>query len=305
MKIVFIAKRENFPKKELNRLRSYAEVIFIEKDRVDIKDLRILRQQGKKILCPFPEPFHWQFPNDLLKKIPDLQGVCLSTTSFNWIDGKFLKNRDIPLTNVPSSSTNAVSEGAIFMMLAISRRYQEFIKQRNFNFVPQNSLSEIKGKTMGIIGLGNIGSRIAELGKGLGMKVIYWSRHKKNTWCTYASLKTLLQHADFIFPTLATLPETHHFISEEEINLLKPTASLISIAPTLIDCEYAIKMVTERKIYGFAFESEEKQRRFRGNVFVTHSNNWYTQETLMEKMKVWIDCILSVIEKKPKNVVNT
>lgn len=305
MKVIFIAPKANLPKKLIKKVEKEAEVYFFEDDPIDIRKIDLLKEKGDKILCPFPEPISWDFPNEFIKEIPDLKAICLSTTSFNWIDGKLARSLNISLTHVPNPP-NAVAEGAVFMMFAVARRYALVFKGEEFKFTPKNFLLEVKGKTMGIIGLGKIGRRIAEIGEALGMKIVYWSKNSTDKKYQHLELESLLQQSDFIFPCLALNDETKNFISKEKIDLIKPTSSLVLIAPHgIIDIDYLITKVANKELYGCAFEEDKKSPRdLNGNVFTTLHNNWYTKETVDKKMEIWINNIIRAIKNKPINLVN-
>lgn len=305
MKVIFVAPKNNFPEKLINQLKRYTEVYFFEENPIDIRNIELLKEKGDKILCPFPEPMAWNFPNKFIKEIPDLKAICLSTTSFSWIDGKLARSLRIHLTNVPNPP-NGVAEAAIFAMFAVARRYPVTFKDKKFEYKPSNFLQETTNKTMGIIGLGRIGSRIAELGKQLGMKVIYWSRSKKNSKYKFVELKELFKTADYIFPALVLNNETNKFISQKLIDLMKPSSSLIATLNSgIVDINYVLNKVKNKKLYGCALEDSKKTIiDYEGNVFVTPSNNWYTKETVDKKMKIWVESIISVIKGKPINLVN-
>ncbi len=306
MKVIFVAPKVNIPKELIKKLKKYAEVYFFEQDPIDIRDIDLLYEKGDKILCPFPEPMVWNFPNQFIKVIPDLKAICLSTTSFSWIDGKLARSLGIHLTNVPNPP-NGVAEAAIFAMFAVARRYASNFEDKKFEYKPSNFLQEITNKTMGIVGLGRVGSRIADLGKKLGMNVVYWSRKTRDNNYKYVELEVLLKIADFIFPALALNEETNKFVSSKLIDLMKPTSSLISTLNTgIVDLNYVLNKVKNKQLYGCAFEDDKKTitKNYEGNVFVMLPNNWYTKETIDEKMKIWIETIISVIKGKPINLVN-
>lgn len=305
MKVIFVAPKNNFPKPLINQLKLYASVYFFEENPIDIRNINLLKEKGGKILCPFPEPMAWKFPNEFINEIPDLKAICLSTTSYHWVNGKLAKSFGIYLTNVPNPP-NGVAEASIFAMFAVARRYAVISKTNSFEYKPSNYLQEATNKTMGIIGLGRIGSRIAELGKQLGMKVVYWSRKKINNKYEYVELKELFKTADYIFPALVLNDETNKFISSKLIDLMKPTSSLIfTLNSGIVDMNYVLNKVKNNKIYGCALEDDNKTTlNYKGNVFVMPHNNWYTKETFDEKMKIWIETIISVIKGKPINLVN-
>lgn len=306
MKVIFIAPKSNFSDKLIKHLKQYVSVYFVEKSPVDIRQINLLKDSGEKILCPFPEPMNWNFPNEFIKEIPDLKAICLSTTSFNWVNGKLARSLGIDLTNVPNPP-NGVAEAAIFAMFAVARRYSDNLKHQQFEYQPANYLQEVTDKTMGVVGLGRIGLRIAELGKQLGMRVIYWSRNKKINTFEYVGIEKLFTTSDFIFPALALNEETTRFISPKLIDLMKPTSSIIAtLNKEVVDMDYLLNKVKINQLYGCAFEDDNTtiSKNYEGNVFVMLHNNWYTKETLDTKMKLWIETIISVINNKPINVVN-
>jgi glycerate dehydrogenase len=305
MKVVFVAPKTNIPKGLINKLKKHAEIYFFEDNPIDIRNIYQLKEKGDKILCPFPEPMAWNFPNEFIKEIPDLKAICLSTTSYHWVNGKLARGLGISLTNVPNPP-NGVAEAAIFAMFSVARRYAVTFKDRKFEYKPSNFLIEVTNKTMGIIGLGRIGSRIAELGKRLGMDVVYWSRNNKNSEYKYIELKNLFKTADFIFPTLVLNNETNNFVSSKLIDLMKPTSSIIAtLNSDVVDINYVLNKVKSKKLFGCALEDDKKTIvDYEGNVFVMPHNNWYTKETLDKKMKIWIETIISVIKCNPINLVN-
>ena len=305
MKVIFIAPKSSFPKTLINKLKHYAAIYFFENNLINIKKIDLLKEKGDKILCPFPEPMSWSFPNSFIKEIPDLKAICLSTTSFSWIDGKLARSLDVHLTNIPNPP-NGVAEAAIFAMFSVARRYAVTFKEKRFEYKPSNFLQEVTNKTMGIVGLGRIGFRIADLGERLGMNVIYWSRNKKSNEYKYMELKNLFKTADFIFPALVLNDETRQFVSPKLIDLMKSTSSLITtLNSSVVNIDYVLNKVKNKKLYGCAFEDEKKTIvDYEGNVFVMPHNNWYTKETIDEKMKIWVETIISVIKGKPINLVN-
>ncbi len=164
---------------------------------------------------------------------------------------------------------------------------------------------ELKGKTAGIIGLGNIGRKIAEHCDGLGMNVKYFSRNQKNCPYEYINLKKLFATCDYIFVSLSLNTSSSKLITKELLSLMKPTANLISIVGhPLFDEEYVLSMVKQNKLFGFAFESKKSLTEYEGNVFVTQSNAYYTKEALKEMFAIWTNNIVSAAQKHPDNVIN-
>lgn len=305
MKVIFVAPKANVSQDLIKKLEKHARIYFFEDSPIDIRQIDELKKAGEKILCPFPEPISWKFPNEFIKEIPDLKAICLSTTSFSWIDGKLARSLGVDLTNVPNPP-NGVAEEAFFAMLGVAKKYAITFKEKTFSFVPTNFVQEVSDKTMGIVGLGKIGSRIAELGKSLGMNVVYWSRKTRSNQFKYVDINMLFKTADFIFPTMSLNEETKEFVSAKLINLMKPSSSLIAtINSELVDMTYLLKKVKKSEIFGCALASKEKTiNDYEGNVFVLFGTGWYTKETVEKKMRIWIENIIGVINGKPLNLVN-
>ena len=114
---------------------------------------------------------------------------------------------------------------------------------------------QVKGKKAAIIGLGSIGTRIAEILAGIGMEVIYWSRKSRNDKFEYKELREIFKTADFIFPTFSVNEETKKIITSQLINLMKSTSSIVSIIGTnIFNTDLIFDKIKNNELYGFAFE---------------------------------------------------
>lgn len=124
---------------------------------------------------------------------------------------------------------------------------------------------------MGIIGLGFIGFRIAELGKQMGMNVIYWSKNSRNENYEYQELDSLLKNSDFIFPALARNEETKSILSNNKLDLISQNSFIISIADeNLFNFEYIYQKIKNKEISGLAMESEKRKMiDYEGNIYIT------------------------------------
>ena len=236
----------------------------------------------------------------------NLKAVCLPTTSYSWVDGVHLKTKGISLTNVPHYSTESVAEYAVWMMIALAKKIPLILKN-NWKLDYSTHLgSEVKGKTVGIVGLGSIGRRIGEMVKALGMNVLYWSRSARDDQFQYAELDEVLEKSDFIFPTLAKSEGTKNLLDAKRISEIKNGAHVVSITgDELFDLPAVLDAIKTDKLGGVAFESEkEEMGNYTGNVLVTPPIAWYTKEALNEDMRIWVDSIISCIQNKPINVVN-
>lgn len=140
----------------------------------------------------------------------------------------------LPVFYAPGSTTTAVAEHALMLMLMVARRaamLNREVKKGNWAIRSQIEVGrELGGKTLGIIGLGDIGRRTGELGRSFGMKVIYWSRQSQDDRFIRLERNEVIQSADFISINVALNDETRGFIDGAAFALMKPSAILINTA---------------------------------------------------------------------------
>jgi len=173
----------------------------------------------------------------------------------------------------------------------------------------------LKDKTLGVIGLGAIGKRVAEIGLGFGMKVVYWSRKRKKDYerrgIKYAPVDKLLKTSDVIGLHLALNEETEGFLNKKRLTKIKPGAILISPSPLeLIDLNALIKLLEAGRLYfisdGFDEIDEKIRSRFRSlkNCIMYPPVAFRTHEALKTKDEIYIDNIVSFSKGKVKNKAN-
>lgn len=191
---------------------------------------------------------------------------------FDNIDLTAAKERGVLITNTPDVLTEAVAEYTVSLILALGRRVVEsdhFLREGNYHgWEPLLLLgTELKGKTLGIVGCGRIGRRVAEImHRGFGMKIIYHDRTENEELetvlhATYApELSTLLLQADVVSIHLPLTEGTHHLFNEDLLRTMKPSALLINTARGPIIDEVALaRALTEGVIAGAALDVFEKE----------------------------------------------
>jgi lactate dehydrogenase-like 2-hydroxyacid dehydrogenase len=309
IQIIIINKKKEFSSEQIKKLSASCELSFIEHK--NFQHDRIWRSNHKKIIAINPELTDWVISKSFIESVVGLKAVCLPTTSFSWIDGVFLRKLGILLTNVPHYSTESVAEYAINLMLNIAKKLPLIIRD-NWTLDYSKHLGvEVKGKIMGIIGLGHIGSRIAEIGYGLGMNVVYWSKYSRDKRFTYLPVNEVLRRSDFIFPTMARNEKTDNFLNKVKIRLMKKNSYIVSVTgDDLFDLDFAVAQHKKGLLAGIAFESGKYKvtdysfKSFEGNIYVTPPIAWYTKEALEEDFKIWVDSMISITKNKPINIVN-
>lgn len=219
-------------------LREAGEVVFAE--HIDSDYLRAAIADADTALTRG----RGRLPREVLQAGTKLKCVARCGVGTDNIDVQAATELGIPVIYAPGSTTMAVAEHALMLMLAVARRVTRFnteVKNNNWLFRNVSGMTvELRGKTLGILGLGDIGKRIAELGQAFGMNVLYWSRNSHDGRFKFAAREEVLRQADVLSISLALTPETRHLLNREAFALLKPTAILINTARGEIVDEVAL-----------------------------------------------------------------
>ena len=200
----------------------------------------------------------------VLSQCPKLRYLSVAFTGLDHIDLEYCKAHDITVQNAAGYSTTAVSELAVGMMLDLLRNIVTLSELTHQGGSRGTFLGrELRGKTVGIIGTGAIGTATARLLLAFGAKVIAWSRSErpevKALGVEYMPLETLLQQSDIVSLHVPLNNDTRSLIGEHELQLMKPTALLVNTARGPV-CDIAAvgKALVDGRIAGAAFDVFEK-----------------------------------------------
>lgn len=211
--------------------------------------------------------------SEIINKAGNLKIISNFGAGYNNIDISAAQKRGIMVTNTPLVSTQSTAELTIAIMLSAARRIvagDAVMRNNSFEgWSPQYHLGyELYGKTLGIIGLGEIGKAVAKIACAFGMKVIYHKRSPLDKSAErflnvrYVKFEDLIKTSDFISLHLSYSPALRHLIGERELAMMKPSAFLINAARgPLVSEEALVKALTTNLIKGAAldvFENEPK-----------------------------------------------
>lgn len=176
---------------------------------------------------------------ELIDAAPELRYLGVASTAYDVVDIAYATDRNITVTTLPDYTTEPVAQFTIAVLLEQASGLAEGRRQRQSgDFFPLGfPARQFSGSNLGVVGLGTIGGRVAELGHGLGARVAYWSRHRRDeSGYQYRALDDLLAWADFVSVNLALTPDTEGILDAARINAIKPGAVVVSTAPmALID----------------------------------------------------------------------
>jgi lactate dehydrogenase-like 2-hydroxyacid dehydrogenase len=212
------------------------------------------------------------------------------------------------VSNVPGYSKESVAEQAIAFLLGASKRI--FVSDRRTSkdkYVLEQGF-ELRGKTLGIIGLGSIGTATAELAKGIGMKVIAYNRSKKSVaGVKMVPLDELLKQSDAI--TLHTTHEeaNNHLIGKTQIAKMKKGVFVINtVDRELVDEEAMAEGLKSGKVDTYVYEGEDLVHTPLAkleNAIGFKGFAWYTKEALENLYQIWVGNLVALAKGKPQNRV--
>lgn len=304
MKIILVCQKGEFDQKRLKQLKKSTNVIWFDSELTDLHKITELFNEEEKILALSPVPVEWKFSSDLYVRMKNVKYLCLVTTSYELLDLDKCRANNIIVTNIPHYSTEAVAEQAIMMLMALSKKVPEQIKSGyKYDFSPKITGDDLCGKKVGIIGLGDIGMREAELVSALGMKVSYWSRNPKNVPWQYENIKELINSSDVVIPAVVSNEETFGFLNKDVLKLIKNNAYFVGLIDDRVwDKKYLLQRTKEGTLAGLAYESEkESLLNYKGNVFILPPFAWYSKQSLDNNIQIWAETILSCLTGKPQN----
>lgn len=298
MKLYITYTKDSFTEKQIKDLNKVGELIFLE-DTFDLDKAPYLEDESEKILVVDPDWYHWDINASHLNKIKNLKGVCLSTTAFDWIDLDYCKEHNIVVCNIPKYSTDSVAEYGIFLMMCLAKKFPIQVKtDYKMDYSKFMLTTEIRNKTVGIIGLGTIGTKIANMCNALGMNVIYWNRSEKENNYKKVDLETIFKEADFIFPAFATNEETKRLITDDLIHLMNGNTfiNIVNNPRELYNHDLFIKRAEDEEI-SYAFElygNEKKMYDYKGNIMTTAPYAFYTKEAIDRLVAIWCDNVINL-----------
>ena len=239
--------------------------------------------------------------------------IDVAFTGVDHIDLDACKEKGIKVLNASGYSDDSVAELVIGLTISVLRKFNEN-RSNIFNGENNYLLGElIKGKTFGVIGTGNIGSKLIDLLSVFGCKIIAYSRTEKEEikakGVEYVDLTTLLKESDIVSLNIPNNNETKGFLGEEELNLMKEGAVLINCARgAVVDNDYLAKLLNEDKLRAgidvFDMEPplpEDYPLRNAKNVILTNHVAFYTKEAMEIRADIVFDNLYQYLEG---NIVN-
>lgn len=237
----------------------------------------------------------------LISSFPDLKTITRCGVGLDNIDVIFATEKGVKVINAPGSNSATIAEHTISLMLLLQRNLYRSInevKSGNWDWRKEFSGDEINGKTLGILGLGNIGKRVAKIAVAMGMKIIYWNLSKENVPYQFLTLEQVLKAADIVTIHLPLTTETENLINEERLKLMKPTSILINTARGgIIDQKAVADALKKEKIAGFGADVLlEEPPREEDEDLINHPNALITAHVGSLTARTYTEMCVSTVK---------
>ena len=257
-----------------------------------------------------------------MEQLPHLKYIGVLATGYNVVDIKAAHKRGIIVTNVPAYSTESVAQMVFAHLLTVTNRTEHYAilnREGRWTTNPDFSysdtlLTEIAGKTIGIVGLGNIGKRVAQIALAFGMKVKAFTSKAADALpdgIQKADMQELFSTADIISLHCPLTDDTKHLINTDTIGLMKKTAIVINTGRgPLVDDQAVADALKNKRIAAYCADvlTEEPPREDnpilkQQNAYITPHIAWATVDARIRLLNVAIENVRTFLNGTPQNVV--
>ncbi len=258
-----------------------------------------------------------------LAQLPRLRFIATLATGYNQLDCDALRERGVPVSNIPSYSTDGVAQAVFSFLLESVNRVAEYttsvragdwVNSADFCYM-KTPLHELRALTLGIIGFGKIGARVAEIASAFGMRVVaYTPSGKKDGYpaVTFTTLDDLLSQADVVTLHCPLTPKTAGMVNAEFLSKMKNGAALINTARggAIVEADVAAALQSGKlAFYGSDVLSSEPPKADNPlltapNCYLTPHIAWAAYETRVRLMEILQGNVEAYLAGSPINVVN-
>ncbi len=317
-KIVILDSIVTNPENDLwENLKSLGELVVY--DRTDASDT-IIRASDTKYLITNKTTID----ESVMNALPNLKYIGLMSTGTNAADLEAAKKRGIIVSNIPAYSTDSVAQLIFTFILNMSflvREHDsrvhsgEWVNSADFCFYDKN-VNEIKGKTLGLIGFGSIGSRVAEIASVFGMNIVVYSRTKKDTSANkniaWVSKDEVFKQSDYLALACPLTDETADIINKDTLSLMKKTSCVINTSRG--GCVAEADLASALNCGDIAYAAvdvlsteppkADNPLLTAKNCIITPHIAWTTREARERLAVILYDNLKCFMEGNPQNVVN-
>lgn len=253
----------------------------------------------------------------VIRSAPKLKMISVAFTGVDHVDHDACKEKGIVVCNAQGYCTDAVAELVFGLILSVLRNIVPcHIKTKQGGTKDGLIGNELRGKTLGIVGTGAIGRRVAEIATAFNCKLlgydVYKSQQAIDIGIEYVSLENIFSQSDIISLHTPLTEETKHLVNKERISLMKPTAILINASRgPVVDSIALAQALNEEKIAGAGIDVFEVEPPVPGdhpllnakNVVLTPHVAFATKESILRRAEITFNNIIAWEDGKPQNVI--
>ena len=258
-----------------------------------------------------------------IEQLPRLKYIGVLATGYNVVDTKVAREHGIDVCNIPAYSTNSVAQMVFAHILNVASQVEHYAQAnrqgawaQSIDFSWQDTqLTELEGKTLGIVGLGNIGKAVARIGHAFGMKILAETSKSQNALPEYiekVDRNALFERADFLTLHCPLTDSTRNLVCKESIARMKPTSVVINTGrgPLVNEADMAEALLTN-KIYAYCADvlcneppAANNPLLACTNAYITPHIAWATREARARLVDIAIKNVQCFVEGQVQNVVN-
>lgn len=302
-KCLILNRRELISEDALKKFEDRLSPIWFQSDEFSLEEALHQNSDSQLLITNYVE-----LNRENLTELHELKGIIATTVAVEYIDRQYCNERNIHVSNTPKYTGSSVAEYAFCLLLSAARHLPAIdrqLREGDFNCFEFLGM-ELAGKRAGIVGMGDIGSRVSRLAKCFDMNVVYFnSRQKNSTVGKPVDLFTLLATSDVVFLTLPLNNESRSMIGRQELSVMKNGAILVSISPDeILDLSALADALKSRRIYA-ALDLHKPQPALLNipNIILSPRRAWYTRDSFDRRVATWIRTVESYLDGSPINTV--
>jgi glycerate dehydrogenase len=256
----------------------------------------------------------------MISKLKRLKIIAVTATGYNVVDVAAAKRNQIFVCNVPGYGTDSVAQHTFALLLELTNRVGknsqsvangEWSSSIDWCFVDA-PITELSGKTLGVVGYGKIGERVSKIAETFGMEVIYHSPSKKTTHRKLVTLEELFTASDVVSLHCPLTESNKSFVNANLLSLMKPSSFLVNTSRGQLINEHDLAAALRtHKIAGAALDVLSQEPPPTGhpliglqNCIITPHNAWLSVEARQRILAITVDNIAKALSGRPQNIVN-
>jgi len=328
-----VTEAEDWEKQSFKKLMEQHEVFFVDEPlNKELAD----KYSDVEIICPF---IYSSLQAQDLQRLSELKLIATRSTGFDHIDSDYCTKNQITVCNVPSYGKNTVAEHVFGLILTISHNLREALDRTRRGDFSISGLQgfDLRNKTLGVIGTGDIGQCVITIAKGFGMRVLAFDANPDRDTAqqaafSYVDMEELLETSDIITLHVPANKQTRHMISTDQFSRMRKGAVLINTSRgSIVDVEALLHALSEGRLLAAGldvlpeeptireeaellrtlYQEEHDQRTLLAdhvllrlnNVYITPHSAFNTREAVQRILNTSVDNITGFIAGSPQNVV--